>query len=76
MGILAENTYIITQEQLQDIEYFKRMFELNAELIQDLCSSEKDDVVYGFELGKIHTNLRQHFAAMMELEGEIRKTKQ
>ena len=29
--------YYITQEQLELIEHYKRMFELNAETIQELC---------------------------------------
>ena len=66
--------YLITQEQLEQIEHFKRMFAHNADLIQDLCSGEKDDVVYGFALGEIHSHLRQCFMDMMELEGEIRET--
>ena len=65
--------YKITQEQLEDIEHYKRMFELNAEYIKDLCSSEKDDIVYGFKLGEIHSNLRSCFIEMMELESDIRK---
>jgi hypothetical protein len=65
--------YYITQEQLELIEHYKRMFELNAETIQELCNSEKDDIVYGFELGKIHSHLRDCFVDMMNLEDEIRK---
>jgi hypothetical protein len=64
--------YLITQEQIEKLEHFKRMFELNAELIKDLCGEEKDDVVYGFELGKMHSHLRQCFIGMIELESEIR----
>jgi hypothetical protein len=64
--------YLITQEQIEKLEHYKRMFELNAELIKDLCGEEKDDVVYGFELGKMHSHLRQCFIGMMELESEIR----
>ena len=65
-------TYEITQEQLETIEHYKRMFELNAELIHGLCDSEKADIVYGFELGKIHTHLRDCCSKMMQLESEIR----
>mgnify|MGYP000300027555 CR=1 FL=1 len=65
--------YIITQEQLDSIEHYKRMFEVNASYINDLCSSEKEDIVYGFELGQRYTHLRECFMAMMELESEIRK---
>lgn len=64
--------YLITQEQLEKIEHYKRMFDVNAEIIKVLCSEEKDDIVYGFELGKIHSDMRQCFIDMMELENEIR----
>ena len=48
-----EQKYLITEDQLEQFEHYKRMFELNAELIQDLCSSERDDVVYGFITRKL-----------------------
>jgi hypothetical protein len=70
---MKNGNYYITQDQLENIEHYKRMFELNAETIQQLCNSEKDDVVYGFELGKMHSHLRDCFINMMELEDEIRK---
>lgn len=70
---MKNGNYYITQEQLETIEHYKRMFELNAATIQQLCNSEKDDVVYGFELGKVHSHLRDCFINMMELEDEIRK---
>lgn len=70
-----EQKYLITQEQLQYIEHYKRMFEMNAERIKNLCSGEKDDVVYGFELGQMYTNLRDCFVEMLELEGEIKNQK-
>jgi len=65
--------YFITQDQFDNISHFKRMFELHAESINDLCKTEKDDVVYGFELGKLHTYLRDNFIDMMNLESEIKK---
>jgi len=67
--------YYITEEQLDTIEHHKRMFELDAENIRQLCNSEKDDVVYGFELGKIHSHLRECFINMMELVDEIKNQK-
>lgn len=70
-----ERKYLITQKQLEQIEHYKRMFELNADLVRDLCNSEKDDVVYGFELGKMYSHLRDCFTEMMELESEIRSQK-
>jgi len=64
--------YIITQDQLESIEHYKRMFELNAQSISELCSSEKHDIVYGFELGQMHSHLRECFMNMMNLESDIR----
>jgi hypothetical protein len=65
--------YYITQEQFEEIQHYKRMFEYDAEEIKDLCGSEKDDIVYGFRLGELHTHLRQCFMDMMELESSIRE---
>ena len=48
------------------------MFNHNAEEIERLCSSEKDDIVYGYELGKMYTHLRDCFMGMMDLEDEIK----
>jgi len=65
--------YYISEDQFETIYHQTRMFEYNAEQIEELCSSEKDDIVYGFELGEIHTNLRNCFAEMLKLEEEILK---
>lgn len=64
--------YLITEEQLEKLGDFERMIEVNAEIIQVLCNEEKDDIVYGFELGKIHSELRQCFIDMIDLQSEIR----
>jgi hypothetical protein len=68
-----EKKYLITQDQFETIQHYKRMFEVNAEYIQGLCSSEKADIIYGFELGKIHSHLRDCFVEMMELETQIKE---
>lgn len=70
-----EQKYLITQEQLKQIQHYKTMFELNAEFVRDLCNSEKDDIIYGFELGKMYSHLRDCFTQMMLLESEIRNQK-
>jgi len=72
---MEEKKYWITQEQFNLISHYKRMFELHAESIQNLCSTERDDIVYGFELGGTHSHLRQCFMEMMELESEIMQQK-
>lgn len=69
---MGNNNYFITEEQLETIDHNRRMFDLNAERIQELCVSEKDDIVYGFELGQIHSHLRECFMDMFELDNEIR----
>ena len=68
---MADKKYEITQSQLFQLQHFKRMFEFHAERIEKLCSEEQADIVYGFELGKIHSDLIQHFMNFMELEDEI-----
>jgi hypothetical protein len=67
--------YLITEEQLNKIDHYKRMFEINADLVKDLCSTEQHDIVYGFGLGQIHSNLRDCFMGMMELESEVANQK-
>ncbi len=65
--------YTITHEQLQQLEYFQQMFRHHSDSIKELCSSEKDDVVYGFKLGETYTYLSKHSMEMIELTDEIRK---
>lgn len=69
----ASKKYTITQEQLETLEHYKNMFKLNSERLHELCSSEKSDIVYGFELGQMHSHQSDCFIGMMELEDEIRK---
>ena len=70
-----EQQYYITKEQLGLIGHYKSMFEFSAENIKELCKGEKDDIVYGFELGKLHYNLRDWFVEMIDLENEIKNQK-
>ena len=63
--------YYITSEQLEDILHYKNMFELEAERINTLCKCERDDIEMGFELGKIHSQLRELFLSMIEFETTI-----
>ncbi len=66
----------ITKDQLETIEHYQRMFNHNADRVQELCNEEKDDVVYGFELGKMHSRLRECFMGMMNLTNDIRANNQ
>jgi len=68
---MNRDRYLIDDEQLYRITHYKDMFELNANEIKALCDDEKSDIVYGFELGQIFSNLRKCFIEMMQLEREI-----
>jgi hypothetical protein len=67
--------YTITVEQLETLDHYKRMFEMEADRIKGLCSSEKDDIVYGFELGEMHSHLRECFLRMSDLSESIKNNK-
>ena len=69
---MSKDKINITADQLETIEHYQRMFRLNSETIQRLCSEEQDEVVYGFELGKVYTHLEECFMGMMKLTDEIR----
>ena len=63
--------YTLTQEQLEQLDYFRRMLEVNADRIQKLCSEEGSDISYGFELGKIHADMQDNRFEFMELLSKI-----
>lgn len=67
--------YYLSQEQLDDLDHYKRMFRLNSESIWDLCNTERDDVVYGFVLGQRYTHLEDCFIKMMEIVSDIEEQK-
>jgi hypothetical protein len=68
--------YYITEEQLETLDHYKNMFSVNAERVNQLCKQETPDITIGFELGELHSHLRECFMNMMQLEGEIRKQKE
>lgn len=70
---MKNKDYYISKEQLETITHYKRMFEVEAENIYDLCASEKSDIEYGFSLGQTYSHLIDCFSNMTNLEGSIRK---
>ncbi len=62
----------ITTEQLEEIEHYQRMFRHNSEKIEGLCVEELDDIISGFQLGKIYSHLEECFMGMMKLVEDIR----
>jgi hypothetical protein len=65
--------YYISQEQLEQLEHYTTMFNVNCDNLKTLCSSEKDDIIYGFELGQMYHHLKSCFIDMMELTDEIKQ---
>jgi len=66
-----DGTMNITQDQFEELQYFSRMFELHAEVIQNLCKMERSDIEYGFTLGSTHNDLRRHFSDFRSLLANI-----
>lgn len=67
--------YFITQDQFEQIDYFKRMFDTKSDWIKELCSTEKSDINYGFELGQMYNYLRANFIEFQGLCLEIKDQK-
>jgi hypothetical protein len=67
--------YQITEEQYETILHTTKTLEFTADTIKDLCNGEKDDIVYGFELGQIFRNLRNWLPELLELEENLNRQK-
>tara|TARA_R110000868_G_scaffold176916_5_gene415000 strand:+ start:11000 stop:11215 length:216 start_codon:yes stop_codon:yes gene_type:complete len=63
--------YKITPEQFRDLQHYNRMFEHHADGVSQLCDEERSDIEYGFTLGKLHSNLRDHYLDMSILLTKI-----
>lgn len=63
--------YVVTHEQLRNLEHFQNMFDRISMEIRELCESEKSDIEYGFELGRIYSNSRSHYLEMMSVVNDI-----
>lgn len=68
---MTDKKYYVTQEQLEALSHLTSIFDAQAEYIHNLCSEERDDVVYGFELGKIYSAMREHFIESNELVRQL-----
>ena len=63
----------ITSEQIYDLQIFGNHIDLARQDLEELCRAERDDIVYGFELGKIHGNLKKLHDKLFYLKKEIEK---
>lgn len=70
-----KNKYYLTEKQLGVIYHYGEMFRQNADSIQELCSEEKPDIEYGFDLGKMHSHLMDCYDAMRDLHNSIENQK-
>lgn len=66
-----EKKYYLKQEQLFNLQYSQREFDSTSDLIKELCSSEKSDIEYGFQLGVLYKSLREHYLRMSDLLEDI-----
>lgn len=74
MESLKEKHYIITRDQFNIICNLIYRIEGYKESIQDLCSSKKPDIFYGFKLGEIYENISDIYVDLENLQGDIEKT--
>lgn len=65
--------YVVTHEQLRDLEHFQNMFDNISMEIKELCKAEKSDIEYGFQLGGMYYNLRSQYLSMINVVGDIHK---
>lgn len=68
-----ERKYLINEEQLRLLNHYSRMFDVNSDLVKELTSDEKDDIVYGFELGKMYNHLCECYHKMSQICDEIKE---
>jgi hypothetical protein len=66
-----ENKYYITNRQLRDLNHYQEMFDKVSQEIKELCSNEKSDMEYGFELGKMYHTLCDQHLYMLSLITDI-----
>ena len=67
-----ESRNYITKEQVRELEHYKEMFNSASEQIKEMCSEERSDVEYGFEMGKMYANLRGQYLSMYSLMSTIK----
>jgi len=57
----------LTKEKIEKIDHCISLISHVSEEIQNLCSSEKDDIVIRFELGTLYKALRECNYDLMEV---------
>lgn len=70
---LMQKEYKITQSQFEEIYFLTNMLENFADNIKGICDCERDDLKWiGFELGKMHSSLRNRLFETNELYNNIK----
>ena len=65
--------YTLTQDQFLSLGHYNRMFEHYSDMIMQICTKSYDDEIsLGFELGKLHADIRDSYLSMTELLNDIK----
>jgi hypothetical protein len=65
--------YTVTQDQFLSLGHYNRMFEHYSNMIMEICTKSYDDEIsLGFELGKLHADMRDSYLSMTELMNDIK----
>ena len=64
---MKEN-YMITKEQFDEIRNLKSQLEIYSDILQSICEDDRNDAKWlGFQLGKLHNDMRRDFVSTMDL---------
>lgn len=67
--------YEITDDQLDQLKYIRDQIDFHLDNIKELCTCERPDINYGFELGKMYSHLRTDlYIPLSDLLADIRYT--
>lgn len=53
------------------IDGLPQRVELWGEIIENLCADEGSDIQYGFELGKLHTMIREEYIELLSVRTDL-----
>lgn len=63
--------YKITKEQLDTLERIREVLMYDRDNINKLCTSQRDEIVYGFELGKLYSSISRVHLELIEITSDI-----
>lgn len=63
--------YFIKSEQLRELRHYQDIFIRYRDSIDELCREERDDIVYGFNLGQMYNRLHDLWVDMGDFLDDI-----